>query len=348
MEGLYRAEKPREKKSRQIVYNLNLPFTNASVTAYPTSVDTPLQRTKQSLHTARSRRSPRELKHPKQIQENFGVPEAYIVYDQPPDFFRAPTIAERHKLFARLESTNDDFSEAVRALTAASSLGEPGATGSGTGGDDWWPDNDQHDGDDATTRRHPKKARGAASRVTGGGSSSSDSHVRGAGNVVVDATATSSNSTRAAAVPGDGDGRGKAATIAEDGEERTLFTRRSAEGVCELRRDRPALLLSSTSWTPDEDFSVLLEALRRFDSRAVSGASPTLPLVMVVVTGKGPDKAKYVERMRKARMSKVAVCTAWLEPEDYPVLLGSADLGVCLHTSTSGERVCALVWVCLF
>lgn len=124
----------------------------------------------------------------------------------------------------------------------------------------------------------------------------------------------------------------------EGTKERTLFTKGSKDGAYELRQDRPALLVSSTSWTPDEDFSVLLEALERFDSRAASGDSPSLPFVVVVVTGKGPEKAKYVEKMRNSKMSKVAVCTAWLEPEDYPVLLGSADLGVCLHTSTSGKR----------
>lgn len=124
----------------------------------------------------------------------------------------------------------------------------------------------------------------------------------------------------------------------EGTEELTLFTKRSKDGAYELRQDRPALLISSTSWTPDEDFSVLLEALERFDSRAASGDSPSLPFVVVVVTGKGPEKAKYVEKMRNSKMLKVAVCTAWLEPEDYPVLLGSADLGVCLHTSTSGKR----------
>ena len=44
----------------------------------------------------------------------------------------------------------------------------------------------------------------------------------------------------------------------------------------------------------------------------------------------------YEEKMQQLRLRHVAFRTLWLEAPDYPLLLGSADLGVCLHTSSSG------------
>lgn len=102
------------------------------------------------------------------------------------------------------------------------------------------------------------------------------------------------------------------------------------------RPRRPALVVSSTSWTPDEDFGVLLEAAGLYDRLVRSGARPDLPDLLVVVTGKGPARARYERLMAKARLRHVAFRTLWLEAADYPVLLGSADVGVSLHTSSSG------------
>ncbi|XP_068434303.1 chitobiosyldiphosphodolichol beta-mannosyltransferase isoform X2 [Clinocottus analis] len=117
--------------------------------------------------------------------------------------------------------------------------------------------------------------------------------------------------------------------------ERTVFS------VCDLsddtvtlRPERPALLLSSTSWTEDEDFSVLLKALEEYDFFITGGAA--LPSLVCVITGKGPQKNYYRKLIDSLHLEHVEICTPWLEAEDYPILLGSADLGVCLHKSSSG------------
>lgn len=120
----------------------------------------------------------------------------------------------------------------------------------------------------------------------------------------------------------------------------TLLTCQQPQGAPAWRPGRPALVVSSTSWTPDEDFGILLAAAQAYDDAAAaassSSRSSSYPDVVFVITGRGPQRDMYLSRIRQLHLSKVAFCSMWLEPEDYPLILGAADLGVCLHTSSSG------------
>jgi beta-1,4-mannosyltransferase len=138
----------------------------------------------------------------------------------------------------------------------------------------------------------------------------------------------------------------------------TMFTEQ-VHGKIQSRSNRPALVTSSTSWTEDEDFGLLLEGLATLDARLTSDACNLC--VLVLVTGKGPLKAAYEEKISKLTMTHVAIQTLWLEPGDYPQLLACADVGISLHTSTSGldlpmkvldlfgceTPVCAMGFACL-
>ena len=105
-----------------------------------------------------------------------------------------------------------------------------------------------------------------------------------------------------------------------------------------LKAGNVRVLVSSTSWTPDEDFAILIEALLQYSKLAM--AEPRLPEILAIITGKGPQKQMYIEKIRELeaanKFKRVTIRTAWLTLSDYARLLASASLGVSLHTSSSG------------
>lgn len=100
-----------------------------------------------------------------------------------------------------------------------------------------------------------------------------------------------------------------------------------------LGEGRNRLVVSSTSWSRDEDFALLLDALALWSRQSDTARRPHLT---VVVSGSGPMRAEYEQRARASAMTGTSLHTVWLAEEDYPRLLAAADLGVCLHRSTSG------------
>jgi beta-1,4-mannosyltransferase len=123
-----------------------------------------------------------------------------------------------------------------------------------------------------------------------------------------------------------------------------------------LSEKRPAIIISSTSYTADEDFDILLDAIKMYDDENLSK-------ILVIVTGKGPLKEFYRAKIGglNPTLKSARVLQLWMDIEDYPVILGSSDLGVSLHVSTSGRDlpmkvvdmfgcgipVCALQFPCL-
>ena len=84
---------------------------------------------------------------------------------------------------------------------------------------------------------------------------------------------------------------------------------------------------------------MLLDALVGYSELATT-SHPQLPEVIVIITGKGPQKEQYLAKIASLeaddKLEMVTIRTAWLSTMDYANLLGSADLGISLHVSSSG------------
>lgn len=99
--------------------------------------------------------------------------------------------------------------------------------------------------------------------------------------------------------------------------------------------------MTSTSWTPDEDFSILIGALSIYTRS--KKRNPSLPGLLCLITGKGPLKDSYRQEIQKRALKEkwsqesIRCELLWLEDvDDYRQLLGSCDLGISLHQSSSG------------
>ena len=100
---------------------------------------------------------------------------------------------------------------------------------------------------------------------------------------------------------------------------------------------RPAIVVTATSWTADEDLPLLIDAARAWEARRLSGGSvDRWPRLRILITGRGPLREAFDAAVARLHLVHVSLHTLWLEPDDYPRLLGACDLGVSLHRSASG------------
>jgi beta-1,4-mannosyltransferase len=93
-----------------------------------------------------------------------------------------------------------------------------------------------------------------------------------------------------------------------------------------------ALAVCPTSWTADEDMDLLLEGLERWDAQA----APPSPQLMVLITGRGPLREVFEQRLSQLSWRRVIPRTAFLDPADYRELLRAAHIGFSMHRSSSG------------
>ena len=123
-----------------------------------------------------------------------------------------------------------------------------------------------------------------------------------------------------------------------DRSERERF-RQALFGRLGVHATNVGFIVCPTSWTEDEDFDLAIDAVAWLEER-IRGWEATgrrrFPDLVILVTGDGVRRAEFERRFAGLPARRVQLRARWLEPEDYPRVVGSADLGLCLHRSSSG------------
>ncbi len=105
-------------------------------------------------------------------------------------------------------------------------------------------------------------------------------------------------------------------------------------GAVAARTPAVPLVVAPSSWSVDDDWSLLLDACRQLDARIDHGTGDCR--LVILLSGRGPGKSDFEAALAECHYRHLCLATVWLHPEDYRRLLGCADLGLSLHRSTSG------------
>jgi beta-1,4-mannosyltransferase len=137
--------------------------------------------------------------------------------------------------------------------------------------------------------------------------------------------------------------RPAAAFTALDRAEREQIRQAMFTRLAVPRTSQTGFIISPTSWNADEDLDVVIEAVLRLEERirGWEANDPTrrFPDLVILVTGDGARRAEFERRFAGLPARRVQLRTRWLDPDDYPRIVGSADLGLCLHRSSSGVDI---------
>ena len=102
-----------------------------------------------------------------------------------------------------------------------------------------------------------------------------------------------------------------------------------------LPPDDAMWIVAPSSWGADEDHEAILHVARYWAAHAADWGAEVRPVVFIA-TGRGAARDAFVQEAARLPAGPVSVRTAWLPPEEYPVMLAAADAGLCLHRSSSG------------
>jgi len=114
--------------------------------------------------------------------------------------------------------------------------------------------------------------------------------------------------------------------------EREQF-RQGLFGRLGVRLGVSGLIVCPTSWTEDEDFDLVIDAVLRLEDRirGWEAAAPNRRFtdLVILVTGDGARRLQFERRFAGLPARRVQLRTRWLEPEEYPRVVGSHDIFHC-------------------